>query len=347
MSPIDDEIERVLGVPRDADAQTVKDAYRRLARECHPDLHPNDPEAERRFNELNRVYAAWDTRTNSEPAPNDARANIDPADIEGIFRQFSDLFGGTLGRRGADRRQKLVVSHAEAQAGAWREVVVSRGMLCATCGGTGAQQGAQRPCGACEKGSTKKQMGMFLISTPCPECRGHGQIPLVPCRACDRGTLAATEKLRVKIPRGAARGQSLRVSGKGDELLGAPAGDLLLELDVLQKGAMTRRGDDVVVEALVKRWHLLFGGELNVPTLTGSTVVTVPRGVLDGATLTLTGIGYPRTAPTSGPYRGEAERGDQIVTFRASITPGQAVLQVVLAATLAAAAVCTYWLLMR
>jgi molecular chaperone DnaJ len=345
MPAVDDDVLRVLGVARDADAATVKQAFRTLAARYHPDRSDGgDPT---KFTEVTRAYQAWCATHEPAAAPDTARApHATMPPMEEIFDSFKDLFGEFFGtaskdKRGADRRQQLRVSYVEARDGAARDVAVTRRTLCPTCAGTGARDGATEPCTSCKAtGSRHATQGMFQIQTPCSVCRGSGAIPIAACEACDAGGIEQVETIRVTVPAGVQTGQQLRCAGKGDVIRGGETGHLYLTILVDTLGVIQRTGDNVTLETQVDTRHLLFGGVLDVNTLDGPVSVRVPRGVEDGTVITLPGRGHPRSsaAPaSSNPYRGAVPRGDQLVVFRVPPEAKRTRTQVIWGITLAGA----------
>lgn len=314
MAEVPDEVFAVLGVPPDADAQTVERAYRDLATEYHPDRHPGDPAAAARFERIERAYADWRSRHG--------------AGLEDVFGQFQQLFGdffgalspgGTPGtRRGADRLLPMTISYVDARDGCKRTVEVTRRRACRRCEGTGAERGITYPCQLCRAtGLTSQAQGAFMVSTTCSVCKGRGRYAEVPCDSCEDGLLEDVEAITLSVPAGVETGIKLRLAGKGDECVAGTPGDLYVDLTVDAIGVLVRRGDDVVLEVLVGARHRLLGGSLEVPTLDGPQRIRVPRGVGDGDTVRLPGKGHVRATASSGgdPYR-DLGRGDQIVVFR-------------------------------
>jgi molecular chaperone DnaJ len=323
---VHDDVFRVLGVPRGADDETVKKAYRALAAHHHPDRNPGDPGALVRFERINRAYATW-------RAAHDPTAK--PADD--VYSSFSELFSSVFGKpqttaRGADRTQTIKLSYGEARDGCTRYVSVVRKTLCSRCGGTGAERGITHPCAACAgKGQRQLATGYFMVHASCRDCNGTGRFAESPCDSCDHGLCEEPETIQVPIPARVEPGHQLHCAGKGDAVFGGQAGDLHFTIEVDTIGVLVRRGDDVVLETLVGARHLLFGGSLEVATLDGHARVAVPRGVRDGDTVTLPDRGHVRASASGGgdPYR-ELGRGDQIVVFRVPADAARTRVRVVL-----------------
>jgi molecular chaperone DnaJ len=328
--PVDEDVYRVLGVPHDANAETVKKAYRAIAHENHPDRRPGDAAAAARFDEANRAYVKWMQATGQRPAQTAPQNGPGFSNVEDIFSQFQDVFGDFFGAardKGADLRHSLELTEAEARVGCKRDVEVMRASVCTECAGAGGvgDHGTCKDCAGTGKRST--QQGFFTVQTVCATCRGSTKHWNKPCLACEHGLVRSAEKLAVVVPAGIQHGQQLRLAGKGDACAGKPTGDLYLEIQIeghagtpVKLGMPRDRGHDVVVDVAVRTRHLLFGGSLEVPTPDGSASVHVPRNVEDGREIRLAGRGKPRATrspePTAGdPYR-DVACGDLIVVLR-------------------------------
>ncbi len=329
------DVHRILGISRDADAETVKRAYRAIARDNHPDRCPGDAAAAARFDDASRAYGQWLQDHGHRPAL-DASAVF--SDMNEAFAQFEDLFGGILGatgvsrERGTDLTITLELTEADARAGCQRDVEVTRGRVCSKCAGAGGS-GDHSACNDCAgTGMRTVTQGFFQVQRTCAGCRGAKTRWTRPCGACDGGLVRTAEKLTVVVPPGIEHGQRLRLAGRGDELAGRPAGHVYVRIAVEGHdddetapplGEPRDRGGDVVVEVPVRARHLWFGGSLEVPTPDGSATVHVPRAVRDGHEIRIAGRGKPRAAgspePAAGdPYR-DLGRSDLIVVLR--VTP--------------------------
>jgi molecular chaperone DnaJ len=315
-----DEIHRVLGVAPDADAETVKRAYRSLAAKYHPDRNPSDTYAEQKFAEASQAYAAWAATHAPAEAAGSARSNPPPfTNVEDIFSAFGDLFGdffgGKRGVRGSDVVQPLELSYVEARDGTKKTVEVARRVRCEACKATPGT-----PCTACGgKGQTQHAQGFFMVQTTCPACKGAARIA-PPCGACEGGLVKTPGTLDVTVPSGVTAGVRLRIPDRGDDHpSGAPPGHLYLEVVIDNTDVLVRDGDDVTFETEVPANRAVLGGKLEVDTLDGRAMIHVPRFVRDGAVITLGGKGHARAiASGSDPYRGEVARGDQRVILRVS-----------------------------
>ncbi|MEC9000115.1 MAG: molecular chaperone DnaJ [Actinomycetota bacterium] len=303
-----------LGVLKDASAREVTKAYRKLARELHPDANPGDAAAEARFKE---VSAAYDVVGDEERrAEYDQVRSMGPMGTAGFGGHggfsggagfdLGDLFGGLFGaqgmgghggggRRGADLETRLTLSFVEAVEGVTTSVHLVSDATCSTCGGNGARPGT-RPttCGACGgRGVQAEDQGFFSFSRPCAACGGRGQQVDDPCGTC-RGS--ATERrpreVKVRIPSGVDDGQRIRLKGRGEPGRGGPNGDLFVVVSVEPDARFGRRGDHLTVGASITYPQAVLGAEIQVPTLDGGTVtLKVPAGTRSGQTFRVRGRG--------------------------------------------------------
>jgi len=309
----------VLGVPRDADAKTIKDAFRKLAMQYHPDRN-KEPGAEERFKEIAEAYAVLsDPRKRADYdrggfagvagfTPEDLFGGID---FESIFGNmgfggglFERFFGGRHRgpRRGADIEAVLSVALEKIAKGGEETIRFSRVAPCEECGGSGAKEGTQpRSCATCQgtgmKTSTRREQGVFLRhSVPCPDCGGAGTVIDKPCSVCGgSGRAEREESLDVSIPVGAEDGLILRVPGKGYAgEAGARAGDLLVVVRTAPDPRFYRDGSDLWRAEEIDVADAVLGAELRVPTLEGSVTLSVPAGTQPDARLRLRGKGLPR-----------------------------------------------------
>ena len=332
----------VLGVSRNASADEVKRAYRKLAIQFHPDKNPGDKKAEEKFKELSEAYEVLSDPQKKQmyeqfghagvsggpgagPGGFDfsgfgAGAGAGGASINDIFGDiFGDLFGGAAGgRRGARRRAarggddlktQIDITFEEAAFGAEKIITIPKTMECDTCHGTGAKPGTQpQACAQCGgRGEVSFQQGFFAISQPCPSCRGAGQTIPNPCANCHgSGHVKKRAQIAVKIPAGVDTGQRLKLTGEGEsgERGGAP-GDLYVVINILPHDFFTRDGADVICEVPVTFSQAALGTEIEVPSLEGKVKVKIPPGTQSHKTLRLKGKGLP--------HLGSHGRGDQLV----------------------------------
>ncbi|MBA2847692.1 molecular chaperone DnaJ [Thermosulfuriphilus ammonigenes] len=326
---------QILGVARDASAEEIKKAYRRLALKYHPDRNPGDKEAEERFKEASEAYevlsdpekrAIYDRFGHQGLSGQGYKTGFD--DFQDIFSTFSDLFeeffgfSSGFGRRessrprpGADLRYDLSIDLEEAAKGKEIEIEFTRLEACNTCGGTGLRPGGQRAyCPVCQgRGQVVHSEGFFRISSTCPHCRGAGTINADPCPDCaGQGRLRRKRRLTVDIPPGVDTGTRLRIKREGEAgINGGPPGDLYVVIHVRPHKLFERHGDDLFCEVPINFVKAALGGEIFVETLWGKERITIPRGTQPGERLVLRGLGMPR-------LRGGG-KGDLIVQIQVEI----------------------------
>ena len=310
----------VLGIPRGADDQQIKSAYRKLALKYHPDRNPGDTRAEERFKEAAEAYAVL--------ADADKRARYDQFGHAGvgrgggpqgfdptIFGDFSDILGDFFGfggerrrggpRRGADLRYDLQLEFADAAAGVETVIQIPRLEACDRCGGTGSAGRGLAACSECGgRGQVRYQQGPFTVARTCGACGGRGQVIRDPCVACrGQGRSERERKLTVKVPAGIATGQQLRLHGEGEHgTHGGPPGDLFVVIRVAEHEYFHREDDDLWCDLPVTYPTLVLGGRITVPTLNGDETLTIPKGTRPGSRFRLRGHGMPRV---SGRGRGD------------------------------------------
>jgi molecular chaperone DnaJ len=319
-----------LGVAKNASAEEIKKAYRKLARQYHPDKNPGDKEAEERFKEVQGAYdvlsdpekrQAYDTfgSANGRGAPGggfnwSATEGFDFGGLGDLGDLFGGLFGGGGARgqreprtqRGNDVEVQVNLSFEDALKGIETKIPVSLEVACHTCGGSGAKPGtAPKVCPQCGgRGVVAESQGFFALSQPCPRCRGNGTVIEEPCPTC-RGTgrERRTKRYTVKIPAGAKDGTRIRLKGKGEAGWGGgPAGDVYVVTRVEPSKIFTRRGDDLVVDVQVPFADAALGTTASVQTPDGPVSVKIPAGSEDGKLLRVRGKGAPSL---KGPGRGD------------------------------------------
>ena len=317
----------VLGVARDATADQIKSAYRKLALNHHPDRNPGNSEAEQRFREAAEAYSILSdpekrsrydryghegTRGSGGFDPN---AFVDFADILGDFFGMGSG-GGRRGRRtaGEDLRADLTLTFEEAAFGVEKSLPMRRFERCDACHGTGGKGGSGTvSCGVCRgRGRVQFRQGFFAMERPCPECQGAGEKLKDPCHDCQgEGRTLRERALTIAIPAGVDTGARLRLTGEGNHgRAGGPAGDLYVVLSVEAHEQFRREGYDVVLTWAVPYPVAVLGGSCTVPTLHGDEELEIPAGMAAGRAFNLRGKGIPRVDG-----RG---RGDQhvVVTIR-------------------------------
>jgi molecular chaperone DnaJ len=314
----------VLGVSRDADDATIKKAFRRLARELHPDVNTNDPGAEEKFKEAAEAYEVL-----SDP---DRRATYDRYGHEGlrsggwspnyeafgsvsdIFEAFfggsspfGDIFGGGGGGRvggalqGGDVAVTAEIGLADAVHGSTVEVSYEAVAICEHCRGNGAEPGTPiETCPRCQgsgqlRAVTRTPFGQVMRTAVCDTCHGDGRVPRDPCKVCrGRGRRVDRPNVSLDIPAGIAEGQRIRVSGRGHAgERGGPPGDLYVLVRVREDPRFVRDGDDLVTAVDVAAPLAALGTKITVPTVDGETELEIPAGTQPHETLLIRGAGMP------------------------------------------------------
>jgi molecular chaperone DnaJ len=300
----------VLGVDKKATDDEIKKAYRKLARDYHPDRNPDDASAEERFN---AVQEAYDTLSDPEK-----RKQYDAGGMfagfggrgpgTGFTSDLGDIFSTIFGRRGPSGRESIrgrdletevQLSFDQAMNGAEIAVTVPKQSRCETCGGTGAKPGTTPiVCPRCGgRGIDSESQGFFSISQPCPRCGGRGEIIESPCETCSgSGRTLQRKRYRVKVPPGVRDGSRIRVAGKGEDgPLGGSPGDLYVVTRVMPSPVFKQRADgNLEVNVPITIAEAVQGATIEVPTLNGTKRVRVPAGTQHGTMQRLRGEGPPR-----------------------------------------------------
>jgi molecular chaperone DnaJ len=307
----------ILGVSRGASEHDLKAAYRRLAKDCHPDANGGDKDAERKFKELCEAYevlkdpqkrAAYDHMGHSAFDGLGRGHGFGPDFASSMSDIFDDLFGEFMGgrrgrqrsgrERGADLRYNMDITLPEAYAGKTAQIRVPTSVTCTTCTGTGAKTGT-RPatCPTCGGyGKVRASQGFFTIERTCPGCQGRGEIINDPCVACNgSGRVVKERTLSVNIPAGVEDGTKIRLAGEGEAgLRGGPAGDLYIFLSIKPHDFFQRDGADIFCRVPISMTTAALGGQIEVPTIDGEkTRVKVPEGTESGKQFRLKGKGMP------------------------------------------------------
>ncbi len=315
----------VLGVSRSASAEEVKRAYRRLAREHHPDVNSH-PDAEERFKELGEAYAVLSDPERRQRYDLYGHNGGDFGAPQGfdIFELFNQAFGFGFGggervTPGRDLQHELTIELEEVLTGASREIELTRRVTCETCQGTGARPGSTpTPCQTCAGQGRVRQLQQSFFGTmatvvTCPQCRGRGTLITDPCETCGgSGISRRTEPFTVEIPPGIEDGQHIQYSGGGDMGESGHAGDLYVRIRVARHPLFTRDGPTIHSTVPLAFWQAALGDRLTVPTLEGETEIQVPAGTQSGAEIVLPGKGLPQLR-----RRG---RGRHVITLRV-VTP--------------------------
>jgi molecular chaperone DnaJ len=313
---------KVLGVGKNASQEEIRKAYRKLARQYHPDRNQGDKQAEERFKAISQAH---DILSDPEKRKQYDRSSgpfggfsmpggFDPGSFGGGFGDIlSNLFGGGSpgtdarggvrgGRareaRGRDLETEVSLNFDQAVNGAQVPLAVPTSQPCPTCHGTGAKPGTQpRVCPVCNgRGIESQSQGIFSISQPCSNCDGAGTVIDDPCPTCGgSGAQRSVRRLRVNIPAGVRDGSRIRLPGKGEPgLRGAPPGDLYVITRVVESPVFKRNGENLEVEVPLTIPEAIRGAVIEVPTLTGSKRLRVPRGTKHGTVQRLRGEGPPR-----------------------------------------------------
>ena len=312
----------VLGVDKTADDDAIKKAYRKMAKQYHPDLHPGDAEAEAKFKEVNEAYAVLSDEEKRRIYDQFGHDGLDPSSGMGgggfggfggfDFGDIGDIFGSFFGggggggsrrnapQRGEDLSIRLTLSFEEAAFGCKKEVSFSRIEACPDCGSTGAAKGTKpETCSACGgRGTvTVQQQSMFgymQTQRACQNCRGTGKIIKTPCKNCNgKGFIKINKKLDVSIPAGIDNGQRIVLRGQGSAgRNGGSDGDLIIDVRVRPDTVFDREGNNIFCEVPISFAEATLGAEIDVPVLGGKTEkFTIPEGTQTGTSFTLRGKG--------------------------------------------------------
>ncbi|MCH5298492.1 MAG: molecular chaperone DnaJ [Ruminococcus sp.] len=331
----------VLGVQKGASDDEIKRAYRKSAKQYHPDLHPGDKDCEEKFKEVNEAYEVLSDSEKRARYDQFGHAGVDPnfgagggspfgqdMDIGDIFNSFFGGFGGFGGnrranpnapRRGNDVEAQVVITFEEAAKGCKKTVTYNNVVTCDDCHGTGAQKGTQaKTCSACSGTgrvtvSQRSPFGVVQTQRACDKCSGKGKIIETPCRSCNgNGRVRKQKGVDVTIPAGIADDQILNISGHGNSgINGGPAGDLRVYVKVRPHEIFERRGDDVWCEMPITVAQAMLGSEVIVPTLDGKVSYSIHEGTQPGDVFKLKGKGIP--------HLNGRGRGDQYVKMNIEI----------------------------
>ena len=318
----------VLGVARGASADEIKKAYRKKAKELHPDRNADNPEAETQFKEANEAYevlkdaekkaaydrfghAAFEGGMGGGGRPGGGfGGGQGQGDFASAFSDvFDDLFGDFMGgrqggggrqraARGSDLRYNLRVTLEEAHQGLQKTINVPTSVACDSCNGSGAEGGVEpTTCPTCSgMGKVRAQQGFFTVERTCPTCSGLGQIIKTPCKSCQgAGRVEKDRALSVNIPKGVETGTRIRLAGEGEAgMRGGPPGDLYIFIDVAKHEIFERDGSDLFCRVPVSMISAALGGDIEVPTIDGGrSRVKIPSGSQSGRQMRLRGKGMP------------------------------------------------------
>lgn len=327
----------VLGVPRNASNDDLKSAFRRLARQYHPDVN-NEPDAEERFKEINEAYAVLSDAERRAAYDRYGHAGVrgpgGATDFTVDFSDFADIFGDLFGfggfgrtsrrsrnapRRGADLQYRLELTFEEAIFGVEREIEITRDEVCATCQGSGAEPGTSPVrCATCNGNGEVRQvrqtiLGSMVQVSTCPTCNGSGETIASPCHTCQgRGLERRTRKKMVNIPAGVDNGTQIRLAGEGQPgVNGGPNGSLYIAVQVKAHKFFRRRDNDVLLDLDINIAQATLGAEVEIPTVDGQAKLKIPSGTQPGKVLRMRGKGVPH-------LRGNG-RGDQLVIVNVEV----------------------------
>jgi molecular chaperone DnaJ len=331
----------ILEVPKNADADTIKKAYRKVAMKFHPDRNPNDKSAEDKFKEAAEAYeilsdgdkrAKYD-RYGHDAVTGNARGGFQGGhmNMEDIFSQFGDVFGdegspfGSFfggggrstqsGQKGSNLRIKVALTLEEIEKGVNKKIKVKKQVKCNTCHGSGAKDAASvKTCGTCQGSGYVRQvrntfLGQMATTGVCPTCSGSGKSITATCTSCrGEGINLDNDTIDIDIPAGVDGGMQLSMRGKGNAgKNGGPAGDLLITIEEQPHDEFTRDGMNVIHDLFINFADAALGTSVEVPTLDGRVKVKIPAGTQGGKILRLKGKGLPSVQ--------EYGKGDQLINI--------------------------------
>jgi molecular chaperone DnaJ len=326
----------VLGVPRTATLEELKSAFRRLARQYHPDVN-KDEDAEEKFKEINEAFAVLSDEEKRAAYDRFGHAGVRGAGGMPDFNvdfDFADIFGDLFGfggigrssarsrnapRRGADLQYRLDLTFEEAIFGVEKEIEITRDEVCSTCSGSGAKPGTKPTrCSNCNGTGEVRQvrqtiLGSMVQASTCPVCHGLGEVISSPCQTCQgRGLERKTRRKVVPVPAGVDTGTQIRLAGEGQPgENGGPNGHLYIAIQVKSHKFFRRREDDILLDLNINIAQATLGTEVEVPTVDGTTTLRIPAGTQPGKVLNIKNKGVPHLRNNG--------RGDQIVVINVEI----------------------------
>jgi molecular chaperone DnaJ len=330
----------ILGVARNASADEIKKAYRKLALQYHPDRNPGNKDAEDKFKEAAEAYEVLGDQTKRQRYDQYGHEGIRGTDfrpftdVNDIFSTFSDIFGGGLGgsifddmfgsqgrtrtrghagSAGSDLKIRLKLPLEEIASGIEKKLKIKKWKRCDTCGGTGARStGSMTTCPVCNGSGEVRQVsrsvfGQFVNIAACQNCGGEGKVIKEPCQTCHGdGRVQGDATIKVQIPAGVSEGNYIPLRGEGNiGKRGGPAGDIIVVIEEEPHPVFTRNGDDVILDLLVSFSEAAIGGDIEVPTLTGRARLRIDPGTQSGRVLRMRDKGIP--------HLNSFGRGDQLV----------------------------------
>lgn len=323
----------VLGVGRNASDDEIKAAFRKLARQYHPDVNKEEG-AEEKFKEINEAYGVLsdrEKRARYDRFGKEGLGNIGgfhdyTADFGDIFEELFGSFGFSMGRssrrsprRGRDMQMQVTLTFEEAVFGVEKEIEFQREETCSRCNGSGAEPGTSPVrCSTCNGQGEVRQvrqtfLGQMVQTATCPTCNGRGETISSPCKTCRGGGLERkTIRKKVQIPAGVDSGTQIRLAGEGGPgVYGGPNGSLFLVLDVQPHQFFKRRDNDIILNLDINVAQATLGAEIEVPTLDGAETLKIPAGTQPGKVFHIKGKGVP--------YLRRNGRGDQLVIVNVAI----------------------------
>jgi molecular chaperone DnaJ len=320
----------ILGVPRNATADDIKAAFRKLARQFHPDVN-KEHDAEEKFKEINEAYSVLSDTDKRARYDRFGRAGLgDMGGVQDYSVHFEDIFEELFGfgsrggrrnapRRGRDLQMAVYLSFEEAIFGVEKEIQFERDETCSTCRGNGAEPGTSvNTCSTCGgRGEVRQVRQTFIMqmveTVTCPNCQGRGQIIEKLCHICaGRGLERKQVKKKVSIPAGVDNGMQIRLPGEGQPgTNNGPAGNLFLVVDVKPHEYFKRKGEDILLDLDINLAQAALGADIEVPTVDGKEKLSIPAGTQPGKVFTLRGKGVPRIRQTG--------RGDEKIMINVDI----------------------------
>lgn len=307
----------ILGISRDATEKEIQRAFRKLALKFHPDKNPDDPKATEKFKEVSEAFEILSDPEKRKAYDQGGMTGVYDTGFEGftsneeIYSRYGDIFGDLFGsrvhrhrpgpQRGHDLRFMLTLSFTEAALGVKREIELSVPDVCPDCQGSGTADGKPvEPCPDCHGAGQvsqqgRQQGGFFSVSSACPLCGGTGRESGQSCAKCGgEGRLQKQTRISIDIPPGIDTGNVLRLSGQGEAGRGGGSkGDLLIEVEVRPHPSFTRTDKNIHSDVKVPVATALLGGKVEVPTLKGSVMLSVPPGTSSDQILRIRGQGIP------------------------------------------------------
>ncbi|MEL6389426.1 MAG: molecular chaperone DnaJ [Bacteroidota bacterium] len=330
----------VLGVPKNAEQDAIKKAYRKVALKYHPDRNPDNKEAEEKFKEAAEAYeilsdgdkrARYDRFGHAGVSGNAGGFQGGSMNMEDIFEHFGDIFGDggspfesffggsrsgsrtSRGQRGSNLRIKVALTMEEISKGITKKIKVKKQMVCDLCGGTGAKDSnSVTTCATCNGSGYVRQvrstfLGQMQTTVVCPTCNGSGKTISAPCPKCKGdGRIYGEETIEIEIPAGVGEGMQLSMRGKGNAgKNGGPAGDLIIVIEEIPHESFIRDGNNIIYDLFLNFADAALGTSVQVPTLDGKVKVKIPPGTPAGKIFRLKSKGFPEVQGYS--------KGDQLI----------------------------------